>query len=341
MNEFDGRKLDHKTLEEFRIRAVKRVEAGESPEAVIKALGFTKPRIYEWLAKYREGGIDALRAKAIPGRPPKLTASRMRTIYQTVVGTNPLQLQFPFALWTREMVREFIRREFDVRMSESQVGRLLKKLGLSPQRPIRRAWQQDQALVSQWREKTYPAIRKLARKEKAVIYFSDESSVRSDFHSGTTWAPQGQTPVVEATGARFKINLISAVTARGAMRFMAYKENFTADLFITFLKRLIHNAERPIFLIVDGHPVHRSAKVRRFVESTQGRLWLFIQPPYSPELNPTELVWNHLKNHSIGRSIVTGPDNLKKRVIGFMRSLQKLPEKIMGFFRHPDLHYIK
>ena len=122
---------------------------------------------------------------------------------------------------------------------------------------------------------------------------------------------------------------------------MAYKENFTADLFITFLKRLIHNAERPIFLIVDGHPVHRSAKVRRFVESTQGRLWLFIQPPYSPELNPTELVWNHLKNHSIGRSIVTGPDNLKKRVIGFMRSLQKLPEKIMGFFRHPDLHYIK
>lgn len=204
---------------------MKRVEAGESPEVVIQVLGFTRARIYEWLAKYREGGIDALKRRKAPGRVPKLADKDLSKIYRLVVGKDPRQLKFEFALWTRSMIRDLIRREFNVRLSEVYVGRLLKKNGLSPQRPVRIAYQQDQALVIDWMAKDFPAIKKMAEGENAEIYFGDESSVRSDYHSGCTWAPKGQTPVVTTTGSRFKINLISAISPKGTMRFMWQQKN--------------------------------------------------------------------------------------------------------------------
>lgn len=335
MNEFDGRKINRKALEEIRIRAVKRVEAGESPEAVIKALGITRPRIYEWLAKYREGGIDALRSRKATGRPSRLSGKDLQKIYKVVVGKDPRQLKFEFALWTRGMVREYIKREFNVRLSDVTVGRLLKKLGLSPQRPKRSAYQQDSVLVADWMAKEFPKINKMAKKEKAEIFFADEASVRSDYHSGTTWAPKGKTPTVKTNGSRFKVNLISAINGRGTMRFMATEKRLTADVFCEFLKRLIAGATKPIFLIVDNHPVHRSKAVKDFVESTEGMLKLFYLPPYSPELNPDEQVWNYVKNHNLGRQSAKNKKDFLKRVMRVMYSLQKLPGKVKSFFRHP------
>jgi transposase len=339
MKRIDGRKLSHKTLEELRIRAVTQVEAGESPEVVIRALGFTRPRIYEWLAKYRDGGLDALRAKPVPGRPPKLTGSQLRWVYKTVVGKNPLQLRFLYALWTRGMVREVIRERFGVRLSEVSVGRMLKKLGLTPQKPLRRAYQQDPERVQQWIEKDYPKIKAMAKKDGAVVLFGDEAGVRSDYHAGTTWAPRGNTPVVHTTGARFGLNLISAVSPRGELRFMIVKGRMTAAKFIDFLKRLLHGFDRPIYLIVDGHPTHRAQKVKKFVHATEGRLHLFYLPPYSPELNPDELVWRNLKVHGIGRSAITGPAQLKRVVLGHLRSLQKRVETVRALFRDPHVRY--
>lgn len=334
MKDLDGRKMNRKTLEEIRIRAVKRVEAGESPEVIIKALGLTRPRIYEWLAKYREGGIDALRSRKAPGKKPKIAGQQLKKIYRLVVGQNPLQLRFEFALWTRGMVQELIKREFNVSMSEVSVGRLLKKLGLSPQRPQKKSYQQDEYLVLKWMAEDFKEIKKTAKKVNAEVFFGDESTVRSDYHSGTTWAPRGKTPTVRTTGARHKVNLISAISPRGAMRFMATEENVNSTVFIEFLKRLLVKTERPIFLILDNCSVHRSKEVRNFVESTEGKLRLFFLPPYSPELNPDEHVWNYLKNHKIGRQITTGQFDLYKRVTRIMHSLQKFPEKIKSFFRH-------
>ena len=339
MRKPDGRALDHRTLEEIRIRAVQQVEAGESPEEVIRALGFGRTVIYDWVAKYREGGIEALRAKPIPGRPSKLDGKQLRWIYKTVTGKNPLQLRFEFALWTRGMVRELIRERFGVRLSEVSVGRLLRKLGLSPQKPLRRAYEQDLKLVEAWRTKDYPKIRALAKRERATLFFSDEAGVRSDFHAGTTWAVKGKTPVVPATGKRFGMNLISAISPRGDFRFMAVDGRMNAEKFIVFLKRLIHNAKRPIFLIVDRHPSHRARKVLAFVRSTKGRLRLFFLPPYSPELNPDELVWNHLKNHGVGKRMIRDRDHLKRTVLGHLRSLQRLPEIVRGFFHEPHVRY--
>lgn len=339
MRSTDGRRLSHQTLEELRIRAVQRVEAGESPEAVIRALGFTRARIYEWLARYREGGLAALQAKTIPGRPPRLTGSQLAWVYRTVVEKTPLQLKFEFALWTCAMVRELIGTRFGVRLSEVSVGRLLKKLGLSPQRPLHRAYQQDPAAVEQWLTVEYPKIRALATRTGATLYFGDEAGIRSDYHAGTTWAPIGQTPVVRTTGARFGLNLISALSPRGTLRFMVVPGRLTAAKFCTFLRRLLHKAPGPIFLIVDGHPTHRAAAVKRFVQATAGRLRLFTLPAYSPELNPDELVWNTLKAQGVGRRAIAGPDHLRATVLGQLRALQKNEVKLRAFFHERYVQY--
>lgn len=339
MQRQDARKLDHKTLEAIRIRAVQQVQSGESPETVIRALGFSRACIYQWLAAYRAGGWDGLKAGKISGRPKKLAGSQMRWIYKTVTGKNPLQLNFPFALWTRGMISTLIYRKFGVKLSLSSVGRLLAQLGLSCQKPLFRAWQQDPSRVEQWLGREYPRIRALAKREGAEIFFEDESGVRSDFHGGTTWAPQGKTPVVRVTGQRFSLNMISAISPKGSLRFMVVKGGVGAKVFITFLKRLMHGRRRPVFLIVDGHPAHRSKLVKKYVESTNGKLRLFSLPPYSPELNPDELVWNDVKNNGVARSIVNGPRDLHRVVVGRLRFLQKSPERIKSFFQAPETRY--
>lgn len=340
MRENDGRKLDHRTLEALRLRAVDQVAQGAHPEDVAAALGMHRTTVYGWLAKARSGGREALAARPVPGRPRKLSGTQMRRVYDLVVGSDPRQLQFEFALWTREMIRELIRREFGVALSVVSVGRLLKALGLSPQRPLWRAWQADPDRIAAWKGTEYPQIAAEAAKAGATIYFSDEASVRSDYHAGTTWAPVGRTPVVRSTGARFSVNMISAISAQGALRFSIVEGTLTAAKFIDFCKRLLHDAPGPVFLILDGHPVHRSKAVTSYAASTNGQLRLFRIPSYSPQLNPDEWVWKNIKHDRVGRTSVTGPDQFKALAVKALRRLQRMPHIVRGFFAAPDLAYI-
>lgn len=340
MRENDGRKLDHQTLEAMRLRAVDAVESGVHPEDVAVSLGMGRGTVYGWLAKYREGGREALKARPVPGRPPKLSGQQMRRLYTLVAGSDPRQYELGFALWTRELVRELIRREFRVALSAVSVGRLLRTLGLSAQRPLWRAWQADPDAVQHWREQEFPAIRAQARAEGATVYFGDEAGIRSDYHAGTTWAPVGRTPVVKATGARHSLNMISAVTAQGLLRFSTYTGSFTGARFIEFCRKLLADTDGPVYLVVDGHPTHRSKLVQQFVASTEGRLKLFVLPAYSPQLNPDEWVWKNVKHDRVGRTSVTGPDQFKTKVIGALRRLQKMPHIVRAFFADPDLRYI-
>jgi transposase len=331
--------LDHRTLTELRKRAVHSVQAGESPEVVAKAFGVHRGTLYGWLARYRMGGWGALDAKKRGGRPRTLDAKAMQWVYETVAQKNPLQLEFTFALWTAAMVQELIAKHLGERLSKSSVTRLLKQLGLTPQRPVWRAWQQSEERVRAWLETEYPEIQAEAKRVGATIFFADEAGVRSDHHAGRTWAKKGQTPVVSSTGARFGLNLISAVSAQGEVRFMTVEGRVNAEVFIQFLKRLIVGAKGPIFLIVDGHPAHRAKKTLRYVESVQDRLRLFFQPPYSPELNPDECLWNDLKNNAVGRQAIAGPDHLKRQIVRFLRYLQRTPSRVRGYFNNATTRY--
>jgi len=335
---FDARKLPHDALETIRISAVKRVKSGESPEELAKGLGINRRTIYRWLSAYHYGGEDALKAKPIPGAPRKVSGEVLQKLAAIILDKNPLQLKFEYALWTLAIIREVLRRDFNISISEVSVGRLMKRMGFTPQRPLYRAWQQNKEVVDTWVAEEYPQIKARVKREGAVIYFADEFGVLSDYHSGTTWAPEGKTPVVKATGARYGFNIISAVSATGHFRFMLVEGTVNAETFKRFLERLIVGHTKKIFLIVDGHPTHKAKLVKSFVEQHSDRIELFFLPPYSPELNPDELVWAHLKKGS-GKGVSRTKEELKAKAYRHLQRIQKLPELVKSFCHHPTCRY--
>lgn len=341
MKKTDARKLDHKTLTAIRQRAVSSVQEGHSPELVAKTMGIGRTTMYGWLARYRDGGWGSLDARKRGGRPPKLDGLALQWIFRTVTLKNPLQMKFTYALWTAKMIGKVIHDRFGVKLSKASVCRLLAQLGLTPQRPIWRAYQQKPEAVQNWLDKEFPKIRSLALKEKAQIFFGDEAGVRSDHHAGRTWAVQGKTPIVSSTGARFGLNMISAVSAQGEFRFMVIRGRVGATRFIEFIKRLVHGSDRKIFLIVDGHPSHKARKVTDLIESKpiKERFRLFFLPPYSPELNPDERVWNDLKNGAIGRQAITNPNQLHRAVVSHLRFIQKSPDRVRSYFEGETTKY--
>src|SRR5919112_3278069 len=281
MREDDGRKLDHQTLEALRLRATEQVTRGVPAAEVgagLAALGLHRRTIYTWLATERIGGHEALRAKPVPGRPRKLSDEQLGELAALITDTDPRDHGFAVALWTREIVRQLIDQRFGVALTVASVGRTLHALGFSAQRPLYRAEQADPAALARWKETEYPKIAAEAKEAGGTVLFVDEAGVRSDYHAGTTWAPVGQTPTVAGTGARFALNMISAISAQGALRFSVLAGTLTAAGFIAFLKRLLHDAAQhdggPVFCIVDNHPVHRAKAVAKFVDSTNGALRL-------------------------------------------------------------------
>lgn len=329
-----------RATEEERIQAVQLIESGRKIDDVVEIMGVGRRTVLEWWEKYRRGGLAELSAKFASGRPTALSDRQMLELRALVIGNDPRQLSFGMALWTRDMIRELIRRRFRVVVSVVTVGRILKKLGMSPQRPLYRAYQQDPEKVREWKENTYPEIREEATRRGAVIFFADEAGVRTDFHAGTTWAPVGQTPVVKATGEKKSIMMVSAISPRGELRFHIHEGSFRATHFIEFCKQLMRDVEREIFLIVDGSSVHTAAETREFIESAGGRLRLFFLPSYSPELNPDEWVWKNVKHDAVGRSAVRSKDEMKAIAVGALRALQKMPRMVRGFFADPKLSYI-
>src|SRR3982751_1690703 len=246
MREDDGRKLDHQPLEALRLRAVEQVARGVPAAQVgagLAALGLHRRTIYTWLATERTEGHGALRAKPVPGRPRKLAEEQLGELAGLIVGSDPRDHGFAVALWTREVVRQLIAARFGVHLTVASVGRTLHDLGFSAQRPLYRAEQADPVAVARWKEIEYPTIAAAATAAGGTVFFVDEAGVRSDYHAGTTWARVGRTPTVTATGARFGLNMISAISAKGALRFSVFTGTLTAARFLAFLQRLVPDAE--------------------------------------------------------------------------------------------------
>jgi transposase len=308
---------------------------------IVNVFGVSLTSIRAWLKAYNEGGNKALTSKK-RGRKKggSLTMLQSASIRKSVVGKNPGQLRLPGVLWTREAVSELIKKRFNKILSRWTVGRYLKNWGLTPQKPAKRAMEQNPAQVRYWLQVKYPMIVHQAKLEKAMIFWGDEMGLRSDHQCGTTWGLKGQTPVVRQSGARISCNMLSAINNRGKMSFMVYHGKFVSKVFITFLDRLIrHHDKGKVFLIVDNHSVHRSAKVREWIASHNERLCVFYLPAYSPELNPDELLNNAAKS-AIGRAErASDCETLKSKLRGYLRSIQHKSKIVANFFKGKHVAY--
>lgn len=322
--------------------AVERVREGQAPGAVIASYGFCRTTIYKWLghASSRGRGINALAARKGTGRPRKLTPVQERQVFRWINGKNPMQYGFDFGLWTRQIVRELVAMKFDVSVSLASVGTLLARLGLTAQKPLQRAYQRDPAAIERWQRETYPALAAQAKRDGAAIYFWDESGFRADRVQGKTWAPIGQTPVVNMPGQRQSISAASAVNAKGAFWFTTYHGALNGESFVGLLKQLMHRRKKPVRLVLGGLPAHKTKAVKPYVASTQGRLTLHMLPGYAPELNPDELVWSHAKRTGNARRPLQKGERLEPRVAAQLAEIGNNPKLVRSFFRHPRVAYI-
>jgi len=338
----DGRKLAHNTLEEMRIMAVQRMKEGEPPAQVAASFGMHRSWAYKCLAaiRGRGKGIRALRSTKGTGRPRSLTRSQERQVFRWVNGKRPDQYGFDFGLWTRQIVKELLQQRFGIDLSLASVGTLLARLGLTAQKPLERAYQRDAQAVERWKQQTYPELAAQAKREKADILFWDESGFRADAVHGKTWAPKGQTPVVQRPGQRQSISAASAVSANGAFWYATYQGALTGELFIDLLKSLMQGRKRPVKLVVDGLPAHKKAIVKEYVLSTEGMLSLHFLPGYAPDLNPDELVWSYAKRTGVARSPLKAGERLQCRVESQLQQMASDTALIKSFFRHPSVSYI-
>ena len=339
----DGRRLDHQTLEAIRLMAVERVREGEPAADVIAAYGFNRTTIYKWLkAALQPGvGIKALRSTKATGRPRTLTPVQERQVFRWVNGRDPRQYGLDFGLWTRAIVAELIDQKFGMRLGLTAVGELLAKLGLTPQKPLQRAYQRDPEAIERWQRETYPAIARQAKAQGAEVFFWDESGFRADTVHGKTWGLRGQTPVVHRPGQRQSISAASAVNANGAFWFCTYDGALNAELFVELLQQMMHRRKKPVHLVIDSLPAHKKATVvGKYVASTNGRLTLHFLPGYAPDLNPDELVWSHVKRTGTARRPLQQGEKLRDKIEEQLANLQQLPGLVRSFFRAPSVAYI-
>jgi transposase len=336
----DARTFPSVVQADLRKKAVKAVLNGIKQVEVAKIFGVTRQAVGKWVKAYREGGEKALKAKR-KGRPKggSLLPWQAAQIAKAVIDRPPEQLKLPFYLWTRDAVAQLIERRFDIRLSVWTVGRYLSRWGFTPQKPVRQAFEKNPEAVRRWLEEQYPRIKKMAKDEKAVIYWGDEMGMRSDHAVGRSYGRRGQTPVIPGTGQRFGCNMISTLTNQGQLNFMVFKERFQADVFQEFLRRLVTQSIHKVFLIVDGHPVHRSQKIKKWATENREHIRLFFLPSYSPELNPDELLNQDVKSNAVGRRRAKDQQELVKNVRGYLRSRQRQPHVVKKYFCQEHVRY--
>jgi transposase len=343
MEKQDARSLPGEAQEDLRRRVVQAVEKGLSQTEAAGVFGIARGTVSRWMGLVENAGRGALKARR-RGRPPvsRLAPHQAATAVRHILSGCPDQLSLPFALWTREAVQELLSRKFALQVSVWTVGRYLRAWGLTPQKPVRRAYEQNPAAVRKWLEEEYPAIRAQARQFKAQIHWLDEMGLRSDHQAGRSWGRRGQTPVVLGTGQRFRCNMISSITNRGRLAFMIFRQRFTARVFLNFLGRLLRlmrKSRRKVFLIVDGHPVHKSRSVSRWLAEHCEQIRIFQLPSYSPELNPDELLNQDVKTNALGRVRPVNVQEMMDNVRSYLRITQARPKLVKNYFRERHVQY--
>lgn len=326
--------------EALRIRVIEAIRGGMKPAVAARTFGVSRTAVFYWRRTVALGNVRSLRARK-RGRPPepRLPAHQAATIVKMISDRTPDQLKLPFALWTREAVRDLIAQRSGLRISVRTAGRYLKRWGFTPQKPLRRAYERDPAAVKRWKEEEYPAIAQQAKDEKAEIHWGDQMGARSDHQAGRSYGRRGITPVIPGTGQRFGCNMMSSLTNLGVLCFMLFSRRFTAEVFIQFCQRLLRQRRRKIFLIVDRHPVHRSAAARQWLDANRHRIRLFFLPGYSPDLNPDEYLNNDVKTNAVGRQRPATQAELIANVEAYLRGTQRRRNIVKSYFQAQAVQY--
>jgi transposase len=343
MADEDTRSLPAAAQAALRNRAVQAVLDGRTQAEAARVFRVHPNAVNRWVRRYRERGWAGLaeqRRGRRPGDQAALSHHQQQELIALVRESTPDQLGLAGFLWTRDAVSELITQRYGLWLARTTVGGYLRGWGFSPQRPQRRALEQNPAAVRRWLEETYPAIRAQARREGGVVLWLDEMGVRSDAAAGRSWAPVGQTPVIKRTGKRFRVNMISAISNAGMLRFRLFVGSFSGPVLIDFLRRLLRDCGgRKVHLIVDGHPVHRAKLVSAWVGRHAGRIELHFLPGDSPELNPVELLNHEVKANAAGRRRPRSAGELREELHGYLRRRQRQPAVLVRFFDHPTTRY--
>jgi transposase len=343
MADEDTRSLSGAAQAALRNRAVQAVLDGMTQAEAARVFGVHRNAVNRWIRRYREGGWAGLaeqRRGRRPGEQPALSERQQQELIALVRESTPDQLGLAGFLWTRDAVAELLAQRYGVWLARTTVGGYLRGWGFSPQRPQRRALEQNPVAVARWLATEFPAICAQARREGGMVLWLDEMGVRSDAAAGRSWAPVGRTPVIKRTGKRFRVNMISAISNQGLLRFRLFTGSFTGAVFIDFLRRLLRDCQgQKVHLIVEGHPVHRAKLVSAWVGRHAERIELHFLAGYRPELNPVELLNHDVKANAAGRRRPRSAGELREELHGYLRRRQRQPQVLVRFFDHPTTRY--
>ena len=342
MEKADARSLKPEVQQQLRNQAIRLRRSGRKYREIAEIIGVHLGTVCKWCKIYEREGIKGVRIKK---RGRKLGSHRTMTdeqekhIQKLIQDKAPDQLKLPFALWTRIAVQQLIKRIYSIEMPIRTVGEYLNRWGFTPQKPLRRAYEQNPKAVQKWLEEEYPKISRRAKKEDAEIHWGDETGLNSDCYHGRSYAPRGKTPAIRLSAKREHINLISSVTNQGKVRFMVYKNTMNSQTMIKFLKRLVKDADRKIFLVLNNLRVHHSHIVRDWLAEHEDQIELFFLPSYSPELNPDEYLNGDLKAGVHSGAPARNEKQLAKKAFSHLRMLQKRSDRVMKYFNHPKIAY--
>jgi len=342
MEKIDSRKHSPETQYEIRKQVIRFRQAGVKNKVIAEGLGIDPccaSRIWHSYKKEGSKAISLRQRGRRAGEQRTLSHEQETVLRKALIDKTPDQIKLPFALWTRDAVKQLILQIFGISMPIRTVGEYLKRWGFTPQKPIKRAYEQSPDAVKRWLDKEYPLIASRAREEKAEIHWGDETGIQTGANNVRGFAPKGETPVNRVVAKKSHISMISAITNFGKVRFMMYNGGMKSEIMIKFMSNLVKDSHRKVFLILDNLRVHHSKKVKNWLEEHKEQIEVFYLPSYSPELNPDEYLNGNLKKSVHSGAPVRSQLDLENNTRSFMQTLLKRPEHVRSYFKHPKVTY--
>lgn len=334
----DARKLTAEAIEEKRRLAHRLRKRGMTRADIGEIVGVHADTVGRWL-KIDKKALEVNARGRKKGDGNLLTLDQEKAIRSCIIDRTPDQLKMAYALWTRQAVQQLIVMETGVELAIRTVGEYLKRWGMTPQKPQKRAYEQRAPEVKRWLDQEYPEIQAQAKREDAEIYWGDETGLRNDCQHERGYALKGQTPVIRLNANRASINMISAITNQGKVRFRIFEGGMNADVLIDFMMRLLKDAKRKVYLILDNLRVHHAKPVKEWLKQHEKMIQVFYLPAYSPELNPDEYLNCDLKAGVHSGKSARNKEQLKQKASKHMRMLQRKPNRVQKYFKHEKIRY--